>query len=209
MTMGLSLHERILPWVGCTTLIINTPLYSQNILIQMIKCMMYMMCVCTLSCISCFLTPRNVAHQAPLFMEFSRQESWSELPFPTSGALPNLSIEHLSLVSAALTGRFFTAMTTGKPKHVVPINHMGPNAWDSGEVKLASKSVEFHIPFQSYLVELLKTNWSKRHEPLLQVLFSNYFVLNNSQWAGLRFSADLERIYIAVTLYQVHMDFSS
>ena len=26
--------------------------------------------------------PWTVAHQAPLSMEFSRQESWSELPFP-------------------------------------------------------------------------------------------------------------------------------
>ena len=50
----------------------------------------------------------------------------SELPFPTSGTLPNLSIEHLSLVSPALTGRFFT----GKPKHMVPINPMGPDTWD-------------------------------------------------------------------------------
>ena len=87
---------------------------------------MYIKCVCAFSCISCFVTPRNVAHQRPLFMEFFRQEYWSELPFPTSETLPNLSIEHLSLVSPALTGRFFT----GKPKHMVLINPMGPNTWD-------------------------------------------------------------------------------
>ena len=28
-------------------------------------------------------TPWTVAHQAPLSMEFSRQEYWSELPFPS------------------------------------------------------------------------------------------------------------------------------
>ena len=28
------------------------------------------------------MTPWIVAHRAPLFMEFSRQEYWSELPFP-------------------------------------------------------------------------------------------------------------------------------
>ena len=32
-----------------------------------------------------FATPRTVAHQAPLFMEFSRQEHWSRLPFPPPG----------------------------------------------------------------------------------------------------------------------------
>ena len=32
-----------------------------------------------------FMTPWTVAHQAPLSMEFSRQEYWSGLPFPTPG----------------------------------------------------------------------------------------------------------------------------
>ena len=35
-----------------------------------------------LSHIQLFATPRTVAHQAPLSMEFSRQEYWSELLFP-------------------------------------------------------------------------------------------------------------------------------
>ena len=29
----------------------------------------------------------TVAHQAPLSMEFSRQEYWSELPFPSPGKI--------------------------------------------------------------------------------------------------------------------------
>ena len=32
-------------------------------------------------------TPWTVAHQAPLSMEFSRQEYWSGLPFPSPGKL--------------------------------------------------------------------------------------------------------------------------
>ena len=36
-----------------------------------------------------FATPWTVAYQAPLFMEFSRQEYWSGLPFPSPGGLPN------------------------------------------------------------------------------------------------------------------------
>ena len=36
-----------------------------------------------LSCVQLFATPWTVAHQAPLSMEFSRQEHWSELPFPS------------------------------------------------------------------------------------------------------------------------------
>ena len=34
-------------------------------------------------CCCCFATPWNVAHQAPLFMGFPRQEYWSGLPSPS------------------------------------------------------------------------------------------------------------------------------
>ena len=50
-------------------------------------------------------TPWTVVHQAPLFMEFSRREHWSGLPFPSPGDLPNPGIEP---GSSALQGRFFT-----------------------------------------------------------------------------------------------------
>ena len=56
-------------------------------------------CVCVLSCVQLFTTPRTVAHQAPLSMEFSRQECWNGLPFPTSGDLPHPGIEPESLAS--------------------------------------------------------------------------------------------------------------
>ena len=39
-----------------------------------------------------FVTALTVAHQAPLSMEFSRQECWNRLPFPTPGDLPDLGI---------------------------------------------------------------------------------------------------------------------
>ena len=38
-------------------------------------------------------TPWTVARQAPLSMGFSRQEYWSELPFPSPGDLPGPGIE--------------------------------------------------------------------------------------------------------------------
>ena len=37
--------------------------------------------------------PCTVAPQAPLSMGFPRQESWSGLPFPSSGDLPNPGIK--------------------------------------------------------------------------------------------------------------------
>ena len=55
-----------------------------------------------------------MAHQAPLPMEFSRQEYWNELPFSTPGDLPDPGIEPTSPVSPALADRFFTTSTTRK-----------------------------------------------------------------------------------------------
>ena len=42
-----------------------------------------------------------IDHQAPLSMEFSRQEYWSGLSFPSLGDLPNLGIEPRSHVLQA------------------------------------------------------------------------------------------------------------
>ena len=69
--------------------------------------------VCTLSYVQLFMTPWTVAFQAPLSMEFSRQEEWNGLPFPTPGNLPNPGIELASLVSPVLASRFFTTATPG------------------------------------------------------------------------------------------------
>ena len=41
------------------------------------------------SVVSDSVIPWPVAHQAPLSMEFSRQEYWSRLPFPSPGELPD------------------------------------------------------------------------------------------------------------------------
>ena len=46
-----------------------------------------------LSCVRLFATPWTVAYQAPPSVEFSRQEYWSGLPFPSPGDLPDPGIE--------------------------------------------------------------------------------------------------------------------
>ena len=72
-------------------------------------------CVWVLSCFShiqLFATLRTIARQTPLSIGFCRQEYWSGVPFPSPGDLPNPRIEPTSLVSSALTSRFFTTSTT-------------------------------------------------------------------------------------------------
>ena len=54
---------------------------------------MWCMCVLSHSVLSDSATPWTVAHQAPLSMGFSRQESWSGQPFPSSGNLPDPGME--------------------------------------------------------------------------------------------------------------------
>ena len=66
-------------------------------------------CVCaqSLSHVQLFEIPWIVARQAPL-SEFSRQEYWSEWPFPSPGDLPDPGVEPVS--SPYFHTRFFTEM---------------------------------------------------------------------------------------------------
>ena len=59
-----------------------------------------------------FATLWTAARQAPLSMEFSRQEHCSGLPFPTPGDLPDPGMQPLSLMYRALADGFFTTSTT-------------------------------------------------------------------------------------------------
>ena len=66
-------------------------------------------CVYVLSHVQLFVALCTIAHQALLSMEFSRQEDWSGLPFPSLEDLPDPGIELMSLMSFALASEFFTS----------------------------------------------------------------------------------------------------
>ena len=80
------------------------------------KAVIYLLAACMLShsIMSHSATPWTAAHQAPLPMEFSRQEYWSGLPFPPPRDLSNPGIEHASLASPTLADRFFLTESSGK-----------------------------------------------------------------------------------------------
>ena len=67
----------------------------------------FLVCAQSLSHVQLFATSGIETHQAPLSMEFLRQEYWSGLLFPTPGHISDPGIETASLVSPALAGRFF------------------------------------------------------------------------------------------------------
>ena len=73
--------------------------------------------------LSLFAGPWTVAHQAPLSMEFSKQEYWSGLPLPPPEDLPNPGIKPTSNVSPRLAGGLFTTEPPGKPLniHILPL----------------------------------------------------------------------------------------
>ena len=83
------------------------------------------MCVCVraraqlLHCVRLFVTPWTVVCQAALPMEFSRQEDWNGVPFPTPGHLPNPGIGHEPLVCPALQADSLPLVPPGKPLEMV------------------------------------------------------------------------------------------
>ena len=72
-----------------------------------------------LSHVQLFVTPWTVACQASLSMEFSRQEYWSGLPFPSLGDLLDPGIEP---ESPALQSDSLLSEPQGKPSHSVVSN---------------------------------------------------------------------------------------
>ena len=63
--------------------------------------------MCILGSVQLFSTPGTVVCQAPLSVEFSRQDYWSGLLFPPLGDLPYPGIKPESPVAPALAGGFF------------------------------------------------------------------------------------------------------
>ena len=91
----------------------ETPLAKKRLTMQR-----FCVCVCMLnhfSHVQLYEAIWDAAHQAPLSMEFSRQEYWSGLPRSSPRDLPDSGIEPTSCMSSALAGRFFTTGATWEP----------------------------------------------------------------------------------------------
>ena len=73
------------------------------------------LCLCSVThSRSTLCDPCTVAPQAPLSMEFSRQEYWSGLPFRSPGDLPSPRIKPASPKSSALANGLFITEPPGK-----------------------------------------------------------------------------------------------
>ena len=89
-----------------------------DLLILPISCTVDMLTCLELSCVQLFATPWTVACQAPLSMEFSRQEYWNGLPFPIQGIFPTQGSNPHLFASPVLAGGLFTSAPPGNGSHV-------------------------------------------------------------------------------------------
>ena len=113
------------------------------------------MCLVAQSC-STLCNPWTGACQAPLFMEFSRQEYWSRLPFPSPGDLPKPGIEPRSLT---LQADFLPSESPGKPpnySNTMIINISVP-FFQSIPMKYYNSTISYIIEYSVYLVSKKST----------------------------------------------------
>ena len=92
----------------------------------------------------------TVGSQAPLCLEFSRQEYWSGVPFPSPGNLPNPVIKAMSLACPTLAGRFFTSRASRKNEGKEPKQKQHPvvdGTGDRGTVLLSFISSQWFLFF--------------------------------------------------------------
>ena len=85
-------------------------IYSTMTIVNNVYVCVYV-CVCARARVHAqlclFVTPGIIACQPPLSIEFSRQEYRNGVPFPPPEDLPDSGTVPTTLVSPALTGRFF------------------------------------------------------------------------------------------------------
>ena len=105
---------------GCVNLIVVIISHYTHISNHYPVHLVCVVCSVTQSCPT-FCEPMDCSHQPPPSMEFSRQECWSGLPFPSPGDLPNPGIEPTCAASPVLAGKFFT--TTEPPGKSLNIYH--------------------------------------------------------------------------------------
>ena len=92
--------------------------------------------MCAQSCLT-LCDPLDCKPPVPLSMEFSRQQYWSGLSFPTPEDLPNARIKATSPVSPALEGGLFTTELLGKHQWNVKNNEIPPSATTRVDLRIS------------------------------------------------------------------------
>ena len=96
------------------------------------------------SVVSDSASPQTVAHQAPLSMEFSRQEYWSRLPFPSPEDIPDAGIKPGSPILQA----------DSLLSYIHPILSSTCNVFVEG-ISYVSYRISYSLDFADYLSVIL------------------------------------------------------
>ena len=138
----------------------------------------------------------TVAHQAPLSMEFSRQESWSWLPLPTPRNFPNPRIEPTSLVSSATAGRFLSNRATCETpnSHQFSSVHSLSCVWLFATPWTVARQASLSITNSQSLFKLMSIEWMMPSSHLilchslllLPPIHPNIRVFSNESTLGMR-----------------------
>ena len=101
----------------------------------------------SLSHVRLFETPWTVAYQTPLSVEFSSQEYWSGLPFPSPGDLPDPGIEPRSPTLQADCSSSEAHRETAKICSYTP--------WRGSQSSLCCKGAHRHQSFDFGIIQSL------------------------------------------------------
>ena len=112
-------------------------------------------------------SPWTIAHQAPLSMEFSKQEYWSGKPFPSPGDVPDPRIEpgSPSLQADSLPSE--------------PPNQRSHNLWRNRDQDIGQILCSFHHCLGTNILSL-SVSWFPCSSLSGFLLFISFFSLN--QW---------------------------
>ena len=146
------------------------------------------------------MTPWTVACQTSLSMGFSRQEYWSELPFPTPGDLPDPGIKPTSPETPALTLKYWGIYCSQIELLKVPATSQLNDHIQKTLSLQTSMSLERNACFEGLPWDLSKKMWKEQKTqclPFCRVSKDNWILCYRHLHITLRF------IYLKVTYLQL------
>ena len=159
----------------------------------------------SLSRVWLFVTLWTIANQAPLSVEYSRQEYWTTYPFPSPGDLSDPRIEPRSPVSAALQVDSLPLHHLGSPNTIIMFVYKSICKIHSSSKKLLSDkepcfgdaslrgwSNTWFWAFFTYTLKMLYHSWPPIERNLYRDLLDcEEGVILNWTWIGFRLLSNL------------------
>ena len=170
---------------------------------QSLYCVCVCVCVCVLFSQLCptLCDPIYSSLPSSSFLESSRQEYWSGLPWPSPGDLPDPRIEPLSLMSPALAGEFFTASTTWEASFSSELSSIMFFPWGDDILKIEVYFLVWLERLILFLFLWLEFSCSSRVYSLTWV--NGYFTWSSRALQWMYFPDTVRKFYVSVGYFGV------